>query len=73
MSRPIKVEYYLGTDVYGRRSNLKGVLQTGGGYCWSIASDPVSQRDEGERIASLTTAQLAEIAAVVAAHRGSQT
>lgn len=72
MSRPTKVEYYLGQDVYGRRSNLKGVLQTDGGYCWSIVSEPTSQRDEGERIASLTTSQLEEIAAVIGAHRGAR-
>lgn len=64
MSKPVKVEFRLGPDKYGRRTHLKGVLQTNGQYCWSIISEPVSQRDEGEAIRSLTTDQLVELGRV---------
>ena len=64
MIRPAKVEFYLGPDHYSRRTNLKGVLQTNGQYSWQIVSEPVSQRDEGEAIRSLTTAQLEELGRV---------
>ncbi|QQQ19696.1 hypothetical protein JIP62_06305 [Brevundimonas vitis] len=64
MIRPAKVEFYLGTDQYARRTNLKGFLQTNGQYSWAIVSEAVNQRDEGETIRSLTTAQLVEIGLV---------
>lgn len=70
MTRPVKVEFYLGPDKYGRRSHLKGVLATDGQYCWSIVSDPVSQRDEGEAIRSLTTDQLKELGRVASEFAG---
>lgn len=66
MPKPVKVEFFLGYDKYARRTNLKGVLQTDGQYCWSIASEPLNQRDEGEAIRSLTTDQLVELGRVAA-------
>lgn len=59
MSEPRRAEYDLGTDRYKRRSRL--VLERdAGNMVWSIVSDPVDQRDDGERIASLTSEQLIE-------------
>lgn len=60
MTRPTRVEYAAGHDVYGRRTRLIGVWN-GSAFLWSIVSDPVNQRDEGEAIHSLTSGQLVEI------------
>jgi hypothetical protein len=59
--KPERVEYRLAADRYNRSSRLIGEAQTNGTMLWSIVSDPVSQRDEGEHIRSLTTEQLVQI------------
>ena len=55
--KPSRVEYEVGKDRYGRRTRLVGEVDGGQQY-WSIISDPVAQRDEGENIRSLTIEQL---------------
>lgn len=60
MTKPTRFEYALPPDAYARRSKLIGERE-GGVLKWTIKSDAVSQRDEGEIIRSLTTAQLIEI------------
>lgn len=65
MTNPVRIEFGVGVDVYGRTTRLIGEHQ-GGVYIWSIVSDPVSQRDEGERIRSLTTGQLVELGRIAA-------
>lgn len=65
MTHATRIEYEAGHDVYGRRTRLVGVWN-GSAYLWSIVSDPVSQRDEGEAIHSLTSAQLVELGRLAA-------
>lgn len=65
MTERMRVEYNIGRDRYGRPSRLIGEREGGQTY-WSIRSEPVSQRDEGEHIRSLTGLQLDAIAAAVA-------
>lgn len=60
MTQPMKIEYSLGADRYGRRTRLVADRESNGAVVWTICSDPVNQRDEGEIIRSLTTDQLAE-------------
>lgn len=60
MTEPVRVEYDIGRDRYGRPSRLIGE-RTGGQLYWSIVSDAINQRDEGERIAGLTSEQLLAI------------
>ncbi|GEM_PF-2466634 len=67
MMQPTKVEYDIGKDRYGRRTRLISE-KDGGQVHWSIISDPVSQRDEGEHIRSLTSEQLRAIASVSTAN-----
>jgi hypothetical protein len=62
--KPSKVEYQIGKDRYGRPSRLIGEVE-GGQQFWSIISDPIAQRDEGEHIRSLTTEQLKSIAQIL--------
>lgn len=66
MTLPTKAEYLLAhKDRYGRFSRLVGE-RDGGVVHWSIRSDAISQRDEGEIIRSLTTDQLVEIGEIAA-------
>ncbi len=64
MTTPTLREWLLHSDRYGRPSRLVAKRE-GGITHWSIISEPVNQRDEGERIHSLTTQQLREIAEIV--------
>lgn len=63
--KPSKIEYQVGKDRYGRPTRLVGEIDGGQQY-WSIISDPVAQRDEGEHIRSLTAEQLKAIGQIVA-------
>lgn len=63
--KPSKVEYQVGKDRYGRPTRLVGEMDGGQQY-WSIISDPVAQRDEGEHIRSLTADQLKAIGQILA-------
>lgn len=58
--KPSRVEYELGQDRYGRRTRLIIHREPGLDH-FEIKSDPVSQRDEGECIRSLTIEQLRAI------------
>jgi hypothetical protein len=71
--QPSRTEYEIGPDKYQRRTLLVGENQ-GGVVVWSIVSEPVNQRDDGELIRSLTTPQLVaigEIAEQLSRKRGS--
>jgi len=48
-SRPISTKWELGRDRYGRR-----VTMTREGHDFKIEIEPINQRDEGERIWSLS-------------------
>jgi hypothetical protein len=61
--RPVEFTFEIGRDRYGRRSRLHGE-RVGGNVYWSIVSDPVSQRDDGERMNDLTTEHLKAIVEV---------
>ena len=65
MSEPIAIEWDVGQDAYGRHVKLKRGRTYDGKWVWSITSEPVSQRDEGERIQSLSIGALQSIAAIV--------
>ena len=54
---PSGIEFEIGQDRYKRRTRLIGKTE-GADFVWSIKSDQLAQRDEGEEIRSLTTAQL---------------
>lgn len=60
-----RVEYDIGSDRYARRTRLVGEI-AGGAVYWSIISEPANQRDDGEKIHSLTTPQMKEIARLAA-------
>lgn len=57
-----RMEYDIGEDAYGRSSYLIAERGSNGAITWSIVSTPVHVRDDGERIASLTTSQLQRVA-----------
>lgn len=44
----------IGCDAYGRRVTMTRRKNYDGKVLWSIKSDPVSQRDDGERMDGLT-------------------
>lgn len=68
---PNRVEYALAAaDQYKRRTLLIGERQNNNTMIWTIKSNPVEQRDEGEIIRSLTTEQLAEIGEIVGQYKG---
>lgn len=60
MAQISKVEWSLGKDVYGRPVRL--IMERDGGQSkYSIISQPISQRDDGEHIRSLTRANIEEL------------
>ena len=63
--KPRLSEWEIGKDAYGRPVMLRRDCRHGSREEWSIVSEPVSQRDEGERCRSLTLANLQAIADIV--------
>lgn len=61
---PSGIEFEIGQDRYKRRPLLIGKAE-GADFVWSIKSEALAQRDEGEEIRSLTTAQLMMIAEAI--------
>jgi hypothetical protein len=59
MSGPILTKWELGHDRYGRR-----VTMTRQGHDFAIEIEPINQRDDGERIHSLSADLLKEAARV---------
>ncbi len=59
--KPVKTIWDCGRDKYGRR-----VLLHREGDTFQIESQPVSQRDEGERCASLTAQNILDMARAIA-------
>lgn len=64
MPDSIRFEYSIGHDAHGRPGKPIGERKSNGAVEWKIESEPTSQRDEGERIFSLTTDQLLRIGEV---------
>lgn len=54
MPELIEQTVQIGHDAYGRRVTMKRRRNYDGKTLWSITSDPVSQRDDGERMDGLT-------------------
>lgn len=63
--KPKQIEYGIGHDTYGRRVTLKYERTYDGKDVWSIVSDQLSQRDDGERISGLTVENLRALARAV--------
>lgn len=61
MSAPILTKWHLGADRYGRR-----VTMTREGNDFKIEIEPSSQRDDGERIHSLSAPLLIEAGKIAA-------
>lgn len=51
----------IGADAYGRRVTATRHITYDGKTLWDIVSDPVSQRDEGERMSGLTDENLRQL------------
>ena len=66
MTRPTRIEFGVGRDVYGRQTKLVGASAANGRYLWAIITEPANQRDEGESIGSLTSDQLQELGRIAA-------
>lgn len=64
MPDPSMREWDVGADVYGRTVRLRHQRTYDGKSAWSLISEPVSQRDEGERMHSLSLDNLRQIAAI---------
>lgn len=70
MSEPTKVEYPVGSDIYGRRVTVTWSKDYAGRRAFSIDVDPSSQRDDGERLGHcLTRDNLIEMARIAEKHR----
>jgi hypothetical protein len=54
MPKLIEQTVHIGSDAYGRRVTMKRRINYDGKVLWSITSDPVSQRDDGEKMDGLT-------------------
>mgnify|MGYP001025084104 CR=1 FL=1 len=65
MTEPAEIIWKISVDRHGRYTRVVAKRLSNGERDWSIRSDPVSQRDEGEAIHSLTTRQLQEIAEII--------
>ncbi len=63
--KPKAIEYDIGQDAHGRPVTLTFRRSYDGKELWSIRSEPVNQRDEGERIDSLTAENLRALSAAV--------
>jgi hypothetical protein len=55
----------LSADAYGRRVIMRRHRTAEGKTVWDIESEPVSQRDEGERMRSLTDQNIADMVAAL--------
>lgn len=51
----------IGRDAYGRGVTMTRRRTYDGKIVWDIISDPVSQRDEGERMSGLTDGNIREM------------
>lgn len=59
----IKIE--IGRDGYGRCLTATRYISSSGKRLWKLEAEPVSQRDEGERMWSLTDDNLRDLSKVV--------
>lgn len=62
----------IGRDAYGRRVVATRKRTYDGKTIWEIASEPVSQRDDGERISGLSDENIRELANAVSLVRRGQ-
>lgn len=65
MPQIIEQKVEIGTDAYGRRVTMLRHRTYDGKTMWRIVSDPVSQRDEGERMDGLTDENLRDMIAAL--------
>ncbi len=64
--KPLSRIWTVGRDADGRLTVLRHSCEPNGKETWEIISAPVNQRDEGERIHSLSIENLQAIAEIVA-------
>ena len=62
--KPRSREWDIGKDAYGRQSILKHTRTYDGKSVWSVQTMPANQRDDGEKITSLSLDNLRTIAAI---------
>jgi hypothetical protein len=62
--KPRSREWDIGKDAYGRQSILKHTQTYDGKSVWSIQTMPANQRDDGEKITSLSLENLRTISAI---------
>jgi hypothetical protein len=65
MLKPKAASFPIGTDAYGRTVTLHYQRSYDGKDVWSIKSDPVNQRDDGEGMNGLTIENLRALACAV--------
>ncbi len=61
MQTPKSIEWDIGQDIHGRRVTLRQQRDYANRVGYSIISEPSSQRDEGEKIMSLSRENLEAI------------
>jgi hypothetical protein len=63
--KPKSITYDIGKDAYGRPVTLTFRRNYDGKELWAIRSEPIHQRDDGERMDGLTAENLRALAAAV--------
>jgi hypothetical protein len=66
MAEPKTIEWSIGKDIHDRPVTLRQERHYGGRITFSIISAPINQRDEGEKIHSLSRENLNHIAQIEA-------
>lgn len=57
---------HIGSDAYGRRVTMTRAKTYDGKIVWTIVSDPVNQRDDGERMTGLSDENVRQMAQALA-------
>lgn len=62
---PDKIEYQIGSTIYGQPLRLVLARDTGGTYAWTLCRDEANQRDDRTFIAGLTRDTILKLAEAV--------
>jgi len=62
MTTLVEQKLDIGHDAYGRRVTMTRRKNYDGKILWDIKSDPVSQRDDGERMSGLSDENIRQMA-----------
>jgi hypothetical protein len=60
---------HIGCDAYGRRVTMTRAKTYDGKIVWTIVSDPMNQRDDGERMTGLSDENVRQMTLALAAIR----